>query len=113
MKVFRLRFSKLYKRDVDSSYNYIKDKLEAPMAANNLIREILEKLNRIKENPNCRPLVQDKYLASLGYRLMNVKNYAIFYITGDDNKHVKIIRFLYKKRNWISILKENAIEEIL
>jgi plasmid stabilization system protein ParE len=111
--VFRLKFSKIYRRDVDSSYRYIKNKLEAPIAANNLVREILEKLNRIKENPNCRPLVQDKYLASLGYRQINVKNHVIFYIIGDDNKHVKIIRFLYKKRNWINIIKESTIEEIM
>jgi len=104
--VYKLRFSKLYKRDVDSSYNYIKNKLEAPKAADNLIREIMESLNKIKENPNIRPLVQDKYLASLGYRLINVKNYIIFYIIDNDNKHIKIIRFLYNKRNWINILRE-------
>jgi plasmid stabilization system protein ParE len=72
--MYKLRFSKLYKEDVDSSYNYIKDKLEAPMVADNLIKEILEKLSRIKENPNIRSLVQDKYLASLGYRSINVGN---------------------------------------
>jgi hypothetical protein len=78
---------------VGSSYNYIKDKLETPTVADNLIKEILKKLNRIKKNPNIRSLVQDKYLASLGYRSINV------------------IRFLYKKRNWINILKEKTIEE--
>ena len=111
--MYKLRFSKLYKSDVDSSYNYIKDKLEAPMAADNLIKEILEKLNKIKENPNIRPLVQDEYLASFGYRLINVKNYAIFYIIDNDNKYIKIIRFLYKKRNWINILKEKTVEEMM
>jgi plasmid stabilization system protein ParE len=110
--MYRLRFSKLYKEDVDSSYNYIKNKLEAPMAADNLIKEILEKLNKIKENPNIRPLVQDKYLASLGYRSISVKNYIVFYNINSNNKYINIIRFLYKKRNWINILKENNIEEI-
>jgi addiction module RelE/StbE family toxin len=111
--VYRLRFSKLFKRDIDSSYNYIKNKLEAPMAADNLIKEIIKKIDKIKENPNIRPLVQDKYLASLGYRLINVKNYVIFYIIGNDNKHIKIIRFLYNKRNWINLLKEKTIEEMM
>jgi plasmid stabilization system protein ParE len=90
--MYRLIFSKLYREDVDSSYNYIKDKLEAPMAAYNLIREVLEKLNKIKENPNIRPLVQDKYLASLGYRSISVKNYIIFYIIKSDNKSIKVVR---------------------
>jgi len=107
--VYRLRFSKLYESDVDSCYNYIRNRLEAPMAADNLIAEILEKLNRIKKNPNARPLVQDAYLASLGYRMINVKNYMIFYIIGDDDKHVTVVRFLYGKRNWTAILKESPI----
>jgi plasmid stabilization system protein ParE len=111
--VYRLIFSKLYDKDVDSSYNYISGQLEAPKAADNLIMEVLEKLGKIKGNPNIRPLVQDKYLASLGYRSINVKNYLIFYIIGDDNKHIKIIRFLYKKRNWINILKEKTIDEMI
>ena len=105
--MYRLKFSKLYRKDVDSSYNYIKNTLEAPMAAENLIKEILETLNKIKENPKRRSLVQNKYLASLGYRLINVKNYMIFYIIGDDNEHIKIVRFLYCKRNWKNILKEH------
>jgi plasmid stabilization system protein ParE len=111
--VYRLRFSKIYDEDVHSSYNYIKNKLEAPMAAENLIIEILEKLNKIKKNPNIRPLVQDKYLASLGYRAINVKNYIIFYIIGNDQKYINVIRFLYNKRNWINILKENTIQDIM
>jgi plasmid stabilization system protein ParE len=103
--MYKLYFSKSYRRDVDATYVYIKNKLEAPMAADNLVMEILEKLNTIKENPRIRPLVKDKYLASLGYRSINAKNYTIFYIIGSDDKHIKVIRFLYNKRNWMSILK--------
>jgi plasmid stabilization system protein ParE len=111
--LYKLKISKLYKEDTSSSYNYIKYKLEAPMAANNLKKEIKEKIEKIKNNPNIRPLVQDKYLASLGYRLINVKNYMIFYIIGEDNKHLKLVRFLHNKRNWINILKEKIIEEMM
>ena len=111
--MYRLSFSKLYDKDIESSYNYILNNLEAPMAADNLIIEVIKKLNKIKENPNIRPLVQDKYLASLGYRLINVKNYMVFYIIDDDDKHIKVVRFLYNKRNWINILKEISIEEIM
>ena len=83
------------------------------MAADNLKKEIKEKINKIKKNPNIRPLVQDKYLASWGYRLINLKNYIIFYIIDEDNRYLKIIRFLYNKRNWVNILKEKTIEWII
>jgi septation ring formation regulator EzrA len=51
MPVFNLVFSKIIDEDIDSCYNYINDKLEAPMAAENLMKELYEKLNQIKENP--------------------------------------------------------------
>ena len=111
--MYRFRFSKLYDNDVDLSYNYIKNKLQAPKAADNLIIEILEKLKRIKENPKIRPLVRDEYLANLGYRLIKVKNYMIFYIIDDDDIHIKIVRFLYCKRDWINLLKEKNVEEMM
>ena len=110
--MYRLKFSKLYDSDVDSTYNYIKNEKESPMAAKNLINELIVKLGKIKENPRIRPLVQDEYLASFGYRSISVKNHLIFYIIGNDNKHIKVIRFLYKKRNWMNILKETT-EEIM
>ena len=108
-----LVISRLYKEDTVSTYNYIKNVLNAPMAAKNLINEVKEKLVYISKNPTHRPLVYDKYLASLGYRLISVKNYLIFYIIDDDDVHIKIIRFLYCKRDWINILKEKTVEEMM
>jgi len=101
-----LIISKLYKEDTLSAYNYIKNVLNAPMAAQKLKNEVKEKLMYISKNPTHRPLVHDKYLARLGYRLISVKNYLIFYIIDDDDIHIKIVRFLYCKRDWIHILKE-------
>ena len=104
--MYKIKISKLYKEDTASCYDYIKNKLEAPMAANNLKKEIKEKINKIKENPNIRPLVQDKYLALLGFRSINVKNYVIFYIIGEDNNSLNLVRFLHSRRNWINIIRE-------
>jgi len=64
-------------------------------------------------NPTHRPLVNDEYLANLGYRLKKVNNYMTFYIIGDDNKHIKIVRFLYCKRDWMTLLKEKTVEEMM
>jgi toxin ParE1/3/4 len=110
--VYKLIFSKLYHSDLDECYIYISKKLENPMAAEKLIIETKKKLIEIKNNPTHRPLVNDEYLADLGYRLKIVKNFMIFYIIDNDNKHIKIVRFLYGKRDWMNILKEKTIEEM-
>jgi plasmid stabilization system protein ParE len=111
--VYRLRFSKFYHDDLDENYNYISNKLENPMAADRLIIEAKKKLIEVRNNPTHRPLVNDEYLANLGYRLKNVKNYILFYIIDDENKHIKIVRFLYGKRDWVNILKEKTVEEMM
>ena len=109
----KLIFSKLYHSDLDESYDYISNKLFNPMAADRLIIEAKTKLIEVRNNPAHRPLVNDEYLANLGYRLKVVKNYLLFYIIGNDNMHIKIVRFLYGKRDWVNILKEKTLEEMM
>jgi len=109
--MYKLIFSEIIDEDINSSYNYIKNILEAPIAAENLINELLEKLTYIKVKPYSRPLVHDKYLASLGIRSIKVKNYVVFYNVEEDEKYkngksINVIRFMYNKRDWSNILKE-------
>ena len=116
--MFNLLFSKVIDEDIDSCYFYIKDTLEAPMAAENLMKELYEKLNYISENPYSRPLVSDDFLSSLGVRTIRVKNYSVFYYIeedkNDDNKkYVNLISFMYSKRDWMNILKNIDIKEIM
>jgi toxin ParE1/3/4 len=106
MPVYNLSFSKIIDEDIDPCYNYINDKLEAPTAAENLMKELYEKLNQIKEKPYSRPLVHDKLLATLGIRSVKVKNYLLFYNVEEDEKNVNVITFMYSKRDWINIIKK-------
>jgi len=114
--MYRAEFSKIIKEDIDKAHNYIKKTLEAPMAADNLKKELLEQIESIKNNPYARPLVQDKYLAYLGLRSKKVNNYLLFYkIKELDNKekYVYLIRFMYSKRNWEKIFKNESINELM
>jgi addiction module RelE/StbE family toxin len=106
--MFNLSFSKIIDADIDSCYSYIKDKLEAPMAAENLMEELYEKINHIKENPYSRPLVHDELLASLGIRSIKVKNYLLFYSV--EEKNINVITFMYNKRDWANIIKEITLQ---
>jgi plasmid stabilization system protein ParE len=110
--MYTLVFSRIIHEDIDSSYIYIKETLKAPGAAENLIKEIIEKLNYIKESPYTRPLVSEGYLASLGIRSIKIKNYVLYYTVDEKNENVNVIRFFYNKRDWIKLLKEKTIEEL-
>jgi hypothetical protein len=52
--VYALSFSKLIDTDFDSSYEYIREKLEAPRSAEKLFDEIINKLDYICESPFAR-----------------------------------------------------------
>ncbi|MDR0456024.1 MAG: type II toxin-antitoxin system RelE/ParE family toxin [Treponema sp.] len=111
--MYYVKYSKIIDDDIDSCYFYIKEKLEAPRAAENLMEELYNKKNEIKESPYKRPLVQDSYLASEGIRSIKVKNYVLYYNVDEDKKCINAIRFLYNKRNWKNLLKEKSIEELM
>ena len=72
-----------------------------------MFNELYEKINDILINPYKRPLVQDKYLASLGVRSIKVKNYVLYYTITEENNTVNALRFMHQLRDWINILKEN------
>ena len=111
--MYALIYSKIIEEDIDSSYTYIKEKLEAPQADENLIKEIIEKINYIKKTPYTRPLVHDGFLASLGVRLIKIKNYVLYYSVDEERKNINDIRFFYNKQDWIKLLKEKTIEELM
>jgi hypothetical protein len=47
--MYHVKYSKVIDDDIDSCYFYIKDKLEAPRAAENLMEEVYDKKNELKE----------------------------------------------------------------
>jgi len=106
-------FSKIMDSDIDSNYVYIRETLEAPKAAENLYNELYEKINAILENPYKRPVVKDKYLASLGIRSIKIKNYILFYNITEEKNTVNILRFMHSLRDWVNILKEKDMGEIM
>ena len=113
--MYELIFSKIIEEDIDSCYNYINENLEASAAAEKLMNELYEKINYLKEKPYSRPLVYDEFLSSLGMRSIKVKNYMLFYYIEEDNnnKNINLISFMYNKRDWINILKEINMKDVM
>ncbi len=56
----------------------------------------------LEKNPFMYPLVKDQYLNQLGYHMIPIDNFLVFYIVSGNE--VQIHRFLYGKRNYLEIL---------
>ena len=66
------------------------------------------KIGALAEFPHKFEVVSDKLLSLWGIRFTIVMNYLAFYTVDDATQTVYIVRFLYGKSNWITILKTDA-----
>lgn len=88
-------------KDLSEIKDYFVNKLKT--SPNPLFTKLLEKIDLIEENPLLFPLCMDPSLNQLGYRLIPIDNFLLFYRI--DEGIVQIHRFLYGKRNYLEILK--------
>lgn len=102
---YTIKITAAAERDMANAADYIEFVLKNPTAANHLLDEAEQKLNALSSFPNQFPLVDDILLNSWGIHFTQVKNYLAFYIISEETQTVTIVRFLYEKSNWTSLLK--------
>lgn len=101
-KTYRLRFLPLFAEDLLEITTYITSNLQNPEAANRLVNEIEDAINKRLENPLIfAPFNSRKPRINPYYRIY-VNNYTIFYVVIDDTMEVR--RILYSKRDFDNIL---------
>ena len=104
--IYKVRLTNAAKRDLINATEYIECVLLNPQAADDLVNETETKLSELAYFPEKYAIVDDDVLKVWGIRYVSVGNYLIIYFLSEQENTVQIIRFLYKKRNWISIIKE-------
>ena len=100
---YHLHITSIAQRDISQAADYIEFVLKNPKAADDLLEETDQKINALLPFPQEHPIVEDKLLAAWGIRFTQIKNYLAFYVV--EENQVTVIRFLYAKSDWISILK--------
>ena len=100
---YHLHITSVAQRDISQAADYIEFVLKNPKAADDLLEETDQKINALLPFPQEHPIVEDKLLAAWGIRFTQIKSYFAFYVI--EENQVTVIRFLYAKSDWISILK--------
>lgn len=100
---YHLHITSVAQRDISQAADYIEFVLKNPKAADDLLEETDQKINALLPFSQEHPIVEDKLLAAWGIRFTQIKNYLAFYVI--EENQVTVIRFLYAKSDWISILK--------
>lgn len=77
--------------------DYFENKVK--VSANKLFEKFYSANDILETNPFVYPLVKDPYLNQLGYRIITIDNFILFYVI--ENIEVQIHRFLYGKRDYL------------
>ena len=105
--MYRINITEAAHADLQNAALYIAVTLNNKTAANRLLDLTNEKISVLSHAPYINALVKDTFLASSGIRMQIVNNYLAFYVIREEIQSVSVIRFLYSRRDWISILKND------
>lgn len=103
---YDINITRTAEKDLNSAADYIEFVLLNPKAADDLLDEVESRVGDLASFPEKFALVDDPVLKAWGIRYTLVKNYIAFYVISEENHTVYIVRFLYGKRDWITILKQ-------
>ncbi len=102
---YQVHITPAAERDIMRAVDHIEFILKNPSAADNLLDIATEKINALSYFPQKFDFVDDPVLASWGIRFTIINNYLAFYTIDETQKMVIVVRFLYQKSNWTSILR--------
>lgn len=107
---YNIYLTSIAERDIMRAANHVEFVLKNPIAAEHLLDVTTEKINALADMPHKFHLIDDSMLADLGVRYTIVNNYLAFYVIDENKKLVIVLRFLYQKSNWITILHNDLSE---
>lgn len=91
-------------RDLEGILLYITDTLKEPVIARRIYTSIKEQILTLRQMPLRHSVVQEQPYASMGVRKLLVENYIAYYIIDEGKFAVHVLRILYNRREWQSIL---------
>ncbi|WP_206811094.1 type II toxin-antitoxin system RelE/ParE family toxin [Paradesulfitobacterium ferrireducens] len=101
--MYEIRYLPLARKDLNDIASYIADHLKAPKAAMDLLDAMDESISRLQQFPYSCKVYQPIKALDAEYRLLPVKNYAVFYVVKE--RTVEIHRIVYAKMDLTKLIK--------
>jgi len=103
---YKIEIENAAERDMYNILSYITETLKEPASALRLYTSIKEQIVKLSTMPERNSIVDDQPYASIGVRRLFIENYVLFYVIDEPVLTVHIIRVLYNRREWHSLLGE-------
>ena len=95
-----IRYLSTAKRDLEDIFDYIiRDR---PAAARSLLEAIDRSISHLSSNPDIGVIPKDERLEKLGYRILIVQKYLIFYVVKPE--FIQIRRIIHGARQYAFLL---------
>ena len=104
MKKYDVLITDEASNDIKGIADYISSGLREPALALKLISRFNDAISSLEDMPQRCSLVADEILAQQGIRKMLVENYIVLYVIDETEGTVYVIRILYNRRDWKSII---------
>ena len=100
--MIKILYSPKSRKDLDRIFDYIHDDLNNPIAAEKIVKGILNKISELKEYPQLGSVWYLENNINSGFRFLRYDNYIIFYqIT---KKTILIVRILHRLQDYVKQL---------
>ena len=97
---YGIRYLRTAEKDLDEIFEYIgKDR---PSAALSLLEKFDKSISQLASNPLIGVVPKDERLTKLGYRMLVIDNYLVFYVV--KSKTVQIRRIIHGARHYSFLL---------
>jgi plasmid stabilization system protein ParE len=102
---YQVHITKAAERDLNAAADHIEFHLHNPLAADALLDRAERAILSLSDHPKRYAIVDDPVLRGWAIRFVQVNHYLAFYTVSEKDQTVHIVRFLYGKRDWMSILR--------
>lgn len=99
---YEVKYSPQSQRDLDEIWDYIKEELGNPSAAERVVGSILDAVEQLEIFPNSGKLLDNIAPVEHNYRFLICGNYLVFYRIYPNE--VFVDRILYGRRDYLRIL---------
>ena len=100
--MIKIFYSPKSRKDLDRIFDYIHDDLNNPIAAEKIVKGILNKISELKEYPQLGPVWYLENNIDSGFRFLRYDNYIIFYQITKET--ILIVRILHRLQNYVKQL---------
>jgi toxin ParE1/3/4 len=95
---FTIRYLQTAEGDLEDIFDYIAS--DSPQAAGSMLEKFDQAISRLADTPEIGAVPKDERLRDLGYRMLVVNGYLVFYVVKPGTKTVQGRRIIHGARQY-------------